>query len=249
MTTLAHPALADATHYVRDLDLIDPAEAARIVARVLALSAHWVARHPGVPFYTLGAASYLDADKGDDRLYRERAAVNNPLLAAHFGPFLEQFRQRVERALGAECFYDPRLALPGFHIYLADPQFAQRMGSIHIDLQFENIRWAELGYPEIAFERQLSLTAALELPQSGGGLKVWPVDGQSIRGASAEQRAALLAQRPRAVLHRYQVGRLAIHSGFLFHQIAPIAAVHPDDRRITLQAHALPIASRWLLYW
>ena len=121
------------------------------------------------------------------------------------------------------------------------------MGTIHIDLQFENIPWRDLG--DADFSEQYSMTLALRLPRSGGGLKYWEIDGRKIRGASAEQRAALLAEKPQAKLHAYKTGHLATHSGFLFHQIAPISALETDDVRCTLQAHALRVDGRWLIYW
>ena len=47
------------------------------------------------------------------------------------------------------------------------------------------------------------------------------------------------------------MGVMAIHSGHLFHQIAPFVDPLPDDERLTLQAHALPVneGERWIVYW
>jgi hypothetical protein len=49
--------------------------------------------------------------------------------------------------------------------------------------------------------------------------------------------------------HPYNVGALAMHSGYLMHQIGEIDAVYPGDERITLQGHALCQHGEWKLYW
>ena len=232
---------------VADRSIFSELECQDIWARVQALRDHWQQRHASAPFFTLGAAAYLDGDQAGAPRYFEQVKRTRDLLATHFARELELLRATLSDALQSECTFDARVGLPGFHIYLADPIFQQRMGTIHIDLQFENIPWQGIGTPD--FSEQYSLTLALRLPRSGGGLKYWEIDGRKIRGASAQERAALLADKPQAKLHAYQTGHLAIHSGFLFHQIAPISALENDDVRCTLQAHALRVDGRWLIYW
>ncbi len=43
--------------------------------------------------------------------------------------------------VGSEARYDERLALPGFHVHLRDPDQVIPPASIHFDLQFELIDW------------------------------------------------------------------------------------------------------------
>ena len=43
------------------------------------------------------------------------------------------------------------------------------------------------------------------------------------------------------------VGHLAVHTGHQLHQIAPTKDVQASDRRMTMQAHALPVDGRWLI--
>ena len=120
------------------------------------------------------------------------------------------------------------------------------MGTVHIDRQFDDT--GGLGLKDVDLQRQYSMTLALRLPRSGG-LKVWPVNGLALIGADSARRSSVLESKPKAVYHPYKVGTLALHSGALIHQIAPIKQLQPDDERLTLQAHAVWADGRWLVYW
>lgn len=232
---------------ISELNLFSEQTCAELCRRIHNLREHWVQRHESAPFFTLGAASYLDGDRYDAARYKQEMQRTRPLLSEHFAEIYEPLRLAFAEVMAAPCQYHPDLALPGFHVYLADPIFERRMGSIHIDLQYEQTG-ADATF-EVDLRRQWSLTLALQLPRTGGGLRVWPVDGYVLRGADPEQRAKVLAVQPKASFHPYRVGALAVHSGFLFHQIAPITTLHPNDQRITLQAHAIWAGDRYLMYW
>jgi hypothetical protein len=45
------------------------------------------------------------------------------------------------------------------------------------------------------------------------------------------------------------VGGMALHSGFNYHQVAPMQNAQPDDVRITFQGHGLFCQGSWQLYW
>ena len=248
--TLLHTAKttesADA-ELIQNFELLDAPTCAAITQKIHALRAHWVHRHPTAPFYTLGAAAYLDGDKQGAKHYQSEIKRTRGLMAAHFGPIYEALLQVLRTALEAECEYHPNYGLPGFHIYQAHPIFEQRMGTVHIDRQFDDT--GGLGLNEVDLQRQYSMTLALRLPQSGGGLKVWPVNGLALIGADSARRSSVLESKPKAVYHPYKVGTLALHSGALIHQIAPIKQLQPDDERLTLQAHAVWADGRWLVYW
>lgn len=248
--TLLHTAetveLADA-ELIQNFELLDAPTCAAITQKIHELRAHWVHRHPSAPFYTLGAAAYLDGDKQGAKHYQSEIKRTRGLMLAHFGPLYETLLQVLRTALEAECEYHPNYGLPGFHIYQAHPIFEQRMGTVHIDRQFDDT--GGLGLNDVDLQRQYSMTLALRLPQSGGGLKVWPVNGLALIGADSARRSSVLDSKPKAVYHPYKVGTLALHSGALIHQIAPIKQLQPDDERLTLQAHAVWADGRWLVYW
>ena len=232
---------------VQNFELFDAATCAAITQQVHKLRAHWVHRHPTAPFYTLGAAAYLDGDKLGAKHYQNEIVRTRELMAANFGQLYETLLQVLRSALGAECGYHPNYGLPGFHIYQAHPLFEQRMGTVHVDGQFADT--GGYGLTEVDLHRQYSMTLALRLPQSGGGLKVWPINGINLSGADSTRLAAVSQSKPKAVHHGYKVGSMALHSGALIHQIAPMKQLQPGDERLTLQAHTVWADGRWLVYW
>jgi hypothetical protein len=199
--------------------------------QVLALRPHWTRRDPHLPFYTLGLAAYLDAVRDDPQLGGKRAyhisalrQQNNKLMAEHFSPLLErccqalaQWTKQTVRCLGEQA------ALPGFHIHLPHPLFAQEVASRHVDLQFQQV----FGLPRPDPDQVLTLTLPVSLP-AGAGLRLWAGEA--------------------SVFHPYQLGHLAVHNGLMPHQ----AVLHPLGEpvaRIMLQCHALQQDGAWGLYW
>ena len=236
-----------AAELVQNFRLFDAATCAAISRQVHELRAHWVHRHPSAPFYTLGAAAYLDGDKLGAKHYQSEIKRTRELMAAHFSTLYETLLQVLRTALEAECEFHPNYGLPGFHIYQAHPLFEQRMGTVHVDGQFADT--GGFGLNDVDLQQQYSITLALRLPQSGGGLKVWPVNGVQLRGADSTRLAEISQSKPKAVHHAYKLGNMALHSGALIHQIAPMTQLQPGDERLTLQAHTVWADGRWLVYW
>jgi hypothetical protein len=174
-------------------------------------------------------------------------AESNAMLLGHFGWLLERFRERVSEQVGAEMFYDARLALPGFHVFLFDEAFRKSGASVHYDKQFEHVDWSQFGTPDT--DAQLSLTLSIKLPAGGGGLLVWNINRIEIERMPLEQRIEHSRANRAATFESYEVGTVAIHSGHQLHQIGPAPHLQPGDERITLQAHALPVDGKWMLYW
>jgi hypothetical protein len=240
MTTTSHPLL----HRVPVLS-VD--ESVRVADAVHALRPLWRQRHETQPFFTLGTAAYMDARDGAFAGYQAKLAESNAMLREHFGWLLDRFRERVSEQVGAEMVYDPRLALPGFHVFLFDEAFRKSGASVHYDKQFEHIDWTQFGVPDT--DAQLSLTLSIKLPAGGGGLLVWNINRIEIERMPPEQRLEHSRAHRNATFEPYEVGTLAIHSGHQLHQIGPAPHLQPGDERITLQAHALPVDGRWILYW
>lgn len=232
---------------VHEIPLLDEGEAERACNRVHELRSHWVQRHDELPFFTLGAASYLDATNGHTEAYREKARRFNPLLREHFGWLLDRLVRGFSAHVGRPAVFDERLALPGFHVFLAHPAFAANTASIHYDLQYQSIDWTEVG--AVNADEQRSLTLAIRLPASGAGLRIWDIDAREMAALDPEAQREWRAAHRRPTRIRYRVGTLLVHSGHHLHQIAPLEDQRPDDQRVTLQAHALPAGDRWVLYW
>ena len=214
-----------------DLPALNAEECAFWTAQVMALRPYWTQRDAQLPFYTLGLAAYLDAVKGDPLLGGHQAyhhkllrQENNRLLNAHFAPLLQLCCDALAQWSGqpAACVGE-QAALPGFHIHLPHPVFAQAVASRHVDLQFKQV----FGLAQPDPGQVLTLTLPVSMP-TGAGLNLWP---------STEH-----------VFHPYQLGQLTLHSG-----LVPLQAVlHPISEpvpRIMLQCHALLQRGAWGIYW
>ncbi|MBT5435802.1 MAG: hypothetical protein HOI34_15445 [Rhodospirillaceae bacterium] len=232
---------------IRRLAMLSDAECRAIRDQVHALRPDWTARDSRLPFHTLGSASYLDAPAGRFETYSAAAGRTNAILGEHFAPLLDRLRATLEPVLGGPVRHDPRLALPGFHVFLADPAFTRPVADVHYDLQFEHLDWSP--HDPIEPRRQLSMTLAIRLPHAGAGLRVWDIDRRHLDTLSADERSAHMQRNHTAKVHDYRTGELALHSGYLLHQIEPARGYREDDERITLQAHAMPAGDGWILYW
>ncbi len=229
---------------LHNIALLSNAECDSVHQAVKALRPHWTHRHPVLPVYALGAASYLDV-VGDEPPYAQRARDGNRLLRLHFAWLYERVAAALAQALGEPACYVERLALPGFHIYLFDKAFEQPIAPIHFDLQYRFHDWsatdADLDHP-------ISFTLPIALPQHGGGLNTWDISLAERRQRASETPQELAQSCPR-IFHAYQRGHMALHSGHLLHQIAPGTDLQPQDERITLQGHGLYAQGMWRLYW
>jgi hypothetical protein len=229
----------------RAIALLTPEECARARNDIFALREHWTSWMPGLPFYTLGAASYKDAPTNGRPAYYEKAAKLNPILHERFGWLHEKLRARLEEELGAPVFFDPALGLPGFHVFLYHPAFTKPLASIHFDLQHKDLDWS--AYEKVDKDAQLSLTLSFKLPRCGAGLRLWNVTFAQAKRMTKAELFTATSHEPE--LHTYTEGHLVLHSGYQLHQIAPAPGMAEDDERITLQAHALPTERGYVLYW
>ena len=228
-----------------ELALLDAGECESVLATIDALRERWITRHPALPFFTLGAASYIDAAISRDG-YKQLAQRDNPILASRFDGLLERLRTSLEGLLGGSVAWQPHAALPGFHIYLAHKVFEQPIASVHCDSQYELIDWSGCGEPD--FSEVASFTLALSLPRRGGGLNVFDLRREQLAGLDG----AAFAERVRSstmTYHPYRAGSMVVHSGNVLHQAAPGRDIQPDERRITLQGHCLRAGDTWYAYW
>lgn len=226
------------------LPLLTPEECDRTLERVLANRERWTARHPGLPFYTFGAASYLDAENDPDLYYR-RAAALNPVLEREFGWLHDRVLEALSGHLDAPATFEPRAGRPGFHVFLAHEAFKRPLGRIHFDLQYEGLEWD--GARD--FSRPVSFTLAVKLPHAGAGLQTWDIAKADYDALAPDERERFrLDAEPDYVA--YRAGAMLCHSGLLLHRIAPVQEdMRPNDMRVTLQGHALPGADGYRVYW
>jgi hypothetical protein len=243
--------LPDDTDMFEQFDFLDSDECRRTADLVYALKPHWEARLPDAPFFTLGAASYVDAAVPSEReaRYYAKAARLNPILDENFGWLYGKLMRSLEERLGGKCAFKPRAARPGFHVFLPVPLFQLPIAKIHADLQFGLLDWSE--HPRPDFANPMSFTVSVVLPRGGGGLNTWDVPFESVRGLAPEEIAKKVASIPPA-FRPYSPGGMVLHSGQTLHQIAPLPEILPGDARdarITLQGHAIRSDGTWWLHW
>jgi len=230
---------------VSSLNLLAEEECSQVRSTVYELKEFWLKRNPDIPFYTLGAASYLDATI-EPQNYYSKALLYNRILWDRLGWLYERLADRLAQLLKARTSYHQNYALPGFHVYLACKLFEQPIASIHCDFQYKLINWESGDHTD--FNNPISFTLAISLPKFGGGLNTWNLHHQEIVNISHSEFVQLVKSRTKTY-YPYQMGELILHSGHTLHQIAPAKNIQPDDERITLQGHALFSQGSWQIYW
>ena len=98
------------------------------------------------PFWTLGAVSYLDSVASPDR-YNKHKNYLNPVLRKKFTWIYEIICEKLQGEFGEPVVIDKFLAHPGFHIFATKtgsvlrPEyvelFQEPLGSVHVDVQYE----------------------------------------------------------------------------------------------------------------
>jgi hypothetical protein len=244
------------------IEIADANLCARVCREIHALHPLWRAwsLNGQPPFYTLGAASYLE-------LGFARRSISDYLSGAGLlwnsgeaiCALLERVRKGVEDLLGAPVDYPAELPTPGFHLFIG-PSIPLRdcrrdvadCGSTHFDMQYEHIPWTRW-YERVNLEDTISFTLALKLPEAGGCLALWKslnldllrrnLPGHSFADLPAAANVA------RCSLIPYSVGTMVLHNGKLLHQIAGVSTAGPHEERITLQGHGVFADGAWRLYW
>ena len=210
------------------------------------------------PFWTLGAVSYLDHVKSSDQYDKHRDYLN-PVLLKKFNWIYEIICEKLQGELGEPVVVDEFLAHPGFHIFAAKSgttieseyikMFEQPLGSVHVDVQWEEHHDYWNTFKKVNLEDTLSFTVPIKLPSSGGGLYTWAdeVNPYSFNYTTNENKLAEL-ESP-AITNLYTEGEMIYFIGHLLHQMMPGVNVQPTDRRITVQGHGIKCDGVWRLYW
>jgi hypothetical protein len=229
---------------VHRIQALSEDECARVRAELHAVRERWRRRRPGLPFYTLGAAAYLDARPTASE-YERCAPTENAVLRERFGWLYDRIRPELDAVLGGRTRIDHEHALPGFHIYLAHPVFERPIAEVHFDRQQHRLDW---GGSAVDWERPISFTLPIALPRHGGGLHTWDVSFAEMAPLERDGRRERF-RASRRDYEPYRVGEMVVHSGHLLHQAAPGVHLTEADERFTMQGHALLRDGVWELYW
>ena len=134
------------------------------------------------PFWTLGAVSYLDSVASPDT-YNKHKKYLNPVLLKKFNWIYDIICEKLQREFGEPVVIDNILAHPGFHIFATKtgsvlrPEylklFEEPLGSVHVDVQYEEHYEYWQTFTNVDLENTLSFTIPVNLPTHGGGLYTW----------------------------------------------------------------------------
>jgi hypothetical protein len=179
----------------------------------------WESRSDEFPFYTLGKSAYLDGNSGT---YYKGADGMNLTLFRTFNSFYKEVAGKLSTFLGEWVVFNPKLALPGFHIFPADPKLLSVSGNWHLDSPHETLG---IGDKDVH-----AFTIAVEMPTGGGGM--------DFRFGGDEDQYV-----------EYNVGEMFIHSGAVPHRIASYRQYVEGDCRITLQGHIVRDGKDLIAFW
>jgi hypothetical protein len=238
------------------LDLLTEQECLEVRSVVYELKKLWQPRNINSTFFTLGSTAYQDAFGYGASIYYGKAKLFNPILFKHFEWLYKRLSELLAKELGEPACYQQKFALPGFHIFLTPESdlskhylkysLEEERCLAHSDEQYKLLDWESFGGCNSC--KTISFTLAITLPHFGGGLDVWDFNSKDRSGLSEPEFRQILCSREKT-FYPYQLGKVAIHSGLFFHQIAPIQKIHVGDERITLQGHGLFCQGTWHLYW
>tara|TARA_R110000772_G_scaffold65338_3_gene145866 strand:+ start:150 stop:764 length:615 start_codon:yes stop_codon:yes gene_type:complete len=179
----------------------------------------WESRSDEFPFFTLGKSAYLDGNSGT---YYKGADGMNLTLFRTFNSFYKEVAGKLSTFLGEWVVFNPKLALPGFHIFPADPKLLSVSGNWHLDSPHETLG---VGDKDVH-----AFTIAVEMPTGGGGM--------DFRFGGDEDQYV-----------EYNVGEMFIHSGAVPHRIASYRQYVEGDCRITLQGHIVRDGKDLIMFW
>jgi hypothetical protein len=125
------------------MDVFTEEECLKIVREVWVLKelwTHWESSAAFLPFFTLGAASYLENYR-----YSRAAAAINPLMMERFGWIYPKLLAGLERGMGESVRYhsdhlSTAPAVPGFHIFLSNQIWQLPVARVHYDAQYDMIK-------------------------------------------------------------------------------------------------------------
>jgi hypothetical protein len=224
-------------------NVLSTRECAETRDRVLALRDQWT-RRPEGGFFTLGTVSTYDAP-GKHAQYLKAAKVTNPLLQKSFEWLHERLRLFFEELLGEAVMFDPRYALPGFHIFVLNSVVFRSRDNVAAGAHFD-LQWMD-AIPGKVPKQTLSFTLPVELPLGGASLQIWRVRYQ--QALRREFSAPDYASRHPSRTVRYRRGRILVHDGLTLHGIGHGSVARPKGFRITLQGHGVRSSKGWMLYW
>jgi len=246
-----------------NLEFLSLEECVDVRRRLFDLKEFWIDRSRAlspfddVPFYCLGVASYIDCIRpGESHLYFDNAKITNKILRDNFSDLYKRIEEVINEKFSCKVKYIDDFALPGFQIYLADWFFEDFMGPKHCDFHHYLLDWNRYGVNFNPADN-LSFTASIKLPKSGGGLYMWDAtydyETERLKELSYEEHRSQMynIELPdeERTYFKYETGKIFFHSGNRYHQVAETKEMENDDERLTLQGHAVKDKDTYYIFW
>lgn len=243
--------------------VISEAAAAKVVTELHELRSAWHPIRPGLS--VLGTPLWL---RGNPTV---ETSVANAVLEQHFSELFQAVYARLEALLEAPVRPMEGYSRPGFHIFESlhgeDPIVSP--SEVHYDSElfaalFDSLPADKKRFTKEAFfdpDATLSFTLALQIPQHGAGLYLWPtlqreeiISYTTTLDVDRFAAMACLLGRHRREFVPYKVGQLVMHNGQQVHWIAPMqleagATIEAGDKRITLQGQGIKHNGVWEIFW
>ena len=276
---------------IGDVCIFTEEESNAIAKEVLSARDKWIKRGPSLSryfhvFYSLGAASSTDAANSLEE-YQRLACRTNPWFDQHLPWVYNTIEKKLSDEIGS-CKVERDLAYPGFHIFhiprvlrFLPTSLIEKMTKmpvdkiapvVHYDLQHRFLSGHWRKYGRFDFNRTLSFTIPVLIPDSGTGMNLFKLD----RVKSQEGKSPLFKSGGSELNYRlsdesistdsikslnmtedseklsveYRKGFCLYHTGKILHQ-ANITRenMKPGEHRITIQGHGVMCDGAWRLYF
>lgn len=249
------------------IDVLTPLQVQKVINTIEDLRDKWVQRYDA-DAYTLGATLYEDLKHQAGIInYVHIAKIMNPILFENFEWLYAIVLEKLSLEFKEPFQLTDKLGYPGFHIFghprgqLNSKTTMQVMetpvAAIHHDRQYNDLMqyWRGSFQKDVDLHNPISFTLALELPKNGGGLSTWGVSDYEINNDYTKYLKSLDYSNheygylgPPDVVP-YTVGKMFYFVGDMLHQISPAYKMDYNDRRITLQGHAIKCREIWRVYF
>lgn len=230
--------------------LVSKEEIKKTIEKIFEFKDQWTLRgnyFEEIPFYSLGAAGYMDLSEHGPEFYKKQFQKTNSLLKENFSWLYKKVFSALKEKYQKDFELFDNAAYPGFHIFLNNDVFEIALASRHVDLQYKDIDWQGI---TVDPSKSISFTLYLELPKNGGGVYYWDLYYEDLCDMNLQKREEVIHANERK-LKTFNEGDMFIHNGHQYHQIAPFFDIEPEDQRISLQGHAIYAAGldKYLVHW
>jgi hypothetical protein len=208
---------------VRFPGVLDEAACRALVDGVYRARPRWTPNFSGVQF-TLGRAWYTHFEEDREDEYFEEAAASDACVEEAVPGLQDLVLRTVSARLGAAVARRPGWCGPGVHIFPAGSQVARVGGEVHYDTEGMDDAQLEARTPSLSF------VLMLQMPEHGGGLRVWDqlYDGEDFPAHPSPRVASTTIA--------YAPGELVGFDAYRLHQILGFRGARD---RISATVHVL----------